>query len=104
MKPLPVTLPIAASAALTVGGVYDENTACANVVDRSAGFPGGEGPGNDEDLIMGARAFAVAIPTPAESGFGRVVDFESGILDTATPSRFFAMAGQKAFVVQTRYR
>jgi len=88
-----------ARAALNTTCVYDENTISSNVVDRAAAFFGGSGEGERPSLIPDLRSFSSGIATACQNGFGGVVDFESGDLDT--PLAFtVTFGGSKSLVIQ----
>ncbi|HEX5219552.1 MAG TPA: hypothetical protein VFZ59_08280 [Verrucomicrobiae bacterium] len=89
-----------ARAALITTCVYDENAISSNVVDRAAAFLGGSGAGDKPSLIPDLRSFSSAIATACQNGFGGVVDFESGELDTPVAFTISFNNGSKSLVIQ----
>ena len=87
-------------AAVNTTCVYDENVLSSNVVDRAAAFFGGSGEGERPSLIPDLRSFSSGIATACQNGFGGVVDFESGELDTPLSFTISFGGGSKSLIIQ----
>lgn len=72
-----------ACGALNTTCVYDEDDLSTNKVDRVSAFAGGAGAGNESNLVPDLRTFTASLGIACAKGFGGVVDFESGSLDSA---------------------